>query len=235
MRELPPPLPPETRTVGQLVAETIRAYGNRFWLLLPLGVPLAVADQLSIRQHIAVQMLIYWACAPLFIAGYLWACRVVLDTGVTVTAVAVAVLIWLPFPALRAVSLNLLGVAWLAFIGLAVPAAMVERLRFRDALVRGRRLGTADYVHSLGSLAALVVVVGVAANTLSALLHTQGDNGQRAAVFLSDVGLSPLLFVGGALLYVDQAARAVRSAPDAALRSPVDADPAGRTDPQVES
>jgi hypothetical protein len=112
---------------------------------------------------------------------------------------------------------------------------MVERLGFRNSLVRGRRLGTADYAHALGSLAALVVVVGVAANTLSALLHTQGDNGQRAAVFLSDLVLSPLLFLGGALLFVDQAARAVRSAPDAALHSSVDADPAGRTDPQVES
>jgi hypothetical protein len=233
--ELPPPLPPETRTVGQLVAETIRAYGNHFWRLLPLGIPLAVADQLSIRQHITVQMLIYWVCAPLFVAGYLWACRVVLSARVTLTAVAVATLIWLPFPALRAISLNLLGVAWLAFIGLAVPAAMVERLRFRDALERGRRLGVADYAHALGSLAALVVVVGIAANTLSALLHTQGDNGQRVAVFLSDVVLSPMLFVGGALLYLDQAARAVRSAPDAALHPSVDADAAGRTDPQVES
>ena len=235
MRELPPPLPPETRTVGQLVAETIRAYGNSFWRVLPLGIPLAVADQLSIRQHIAVQMLIYWVCAPLFVAGYLWACKVVLDARVNVAAVLVATLIWMPFPALRAISLNLLGVAWLAFIGLAVPAAMVEQLRFRDALVRGRRLGTADYVHALGSLAALVVVVGIAANTLSALLHTQGDNGQRAAVFLSDIVLSPMLFVGGALLYVDQAARAVRSAPDAALHSSLDADATGRTDPQVES
>jgi hypothetical protein len=235
MRDLPPPLPPEERTVGQLVAETIRAYGASFWRALPLGIPLAVADQLSVRQHIPAQMLVYWACTPLFVAGYLWACRMVLDGRVTSTAAAVAVLIWLPFPALRAISLNLLGVAWLAFIGLAVPAAMVERLRFRDALERGRRLGIADYVHSLGSLAALVVVVGISAYTLSALLHTQGDNGQRVALFLSDLVLGPLLFVGGALLYVDQAARAVRSAPDAALHPPVDADPAGRANPQVES
>jgi hypothetical protein len=233
MRELPPPLPPDQRTVGQLVAETIRAYGNDFWRLLPLGLPLAVADQLSVRQHIAGQMVIFWATAPLFVAGYLWATRRVLDGRVTVTAALVATLIWLPFPALRAISVNLLGVAWLALIGLAVPAAMVERLRFRDALVRGRELGTADYVHALGSLAALVVVVGIASNTLSALLHTQGDNGQRVAVFLSDLVLSPLLFVGGALLYVDQAARAVRSA-GAALHPSLDADAARRADPQVE-
>ncbi|HET7647999.1 MAG TPA: hypothetical protein VFK17_05465 [Gaiellaceae bacterium] len=233
MRELPPPLPPEQRTVGQLVAETIRAYGNDFWRVLPLGIPLALADQLSVRQPAAVQMLVFWATLPLFVAGYLWACRLALRVPPTPLAAAVAALIWLPFPALRA-AFVLPALAWLAFIGLAVPAAMVERLRFRQALFRGRQLGTADYVHALGSLAALVVVVGIAANTLSALLHTQGDNGQRVAVFLSDLVLSPLLFLGGALLYVDQRARAVRSA-DADLHPPVDADATGRPDAQVES
>ena len=234
MRDLPPALPPDTRTVGQLIAETIRAYGNSFWRALPLGVPLAVADQLSVRQTAPVQMIVFWAMLPLFVGAYLWACRVVLRAAPTAIAAGIATLVWLPFPALRAAYV-LPALAWLAFIGLAVPASMVEKLRFRDALVRGRRLGTADFAHALGSLAALVIVVGIAANTLSALLHTQGDNGQRVAVFLSDLVLSPLLFIGGALLYVDQAARAVRSAPDAALHPPVDADPAGRADPQVES
>src|ERR671931_1066823 len=41
-RELPPPLPPETRTVGQLVAEAVRFYGNRFWPSLALGIPPAI-------------------------------------------------------------------------------------------------------------------------------------------------------------------------------------------------
>jgi hypothetical protein len=231
--ELPPPLPPEQRTVGQLVAETIRLYGASFWFALPLGLPLALADQASVRQSSAVQMVVYWAALPLFVAAYIRACARVLHARVNATAVAVAVLIYLPFPALRAVYI-LPGLAWLALIGLAVPAAMVERLPFREALVRGRRLGTADYAHALGSLAALVVVVGIAANTLSALLHTQSDNSLRLAVFLSDLVLAPLLFLGGALLYVDQAARAVRSR-DAALHSPVDPDAAGRADPQVES
>jgi hypothetical protein len=233
MRDLPAALPPDRRTVGQLVAETIRAYGNDFWRVLPLGLPLAIADQASVRQSLGVQMVVYWALLPLFVGGYLWACARVLRARPTLVAAGVATLIWLPFPALRA-AFVLPALAWLAFIGLAVPAAMVERLRFRSALIRGRELGTADFVHALGSLATLVIVVGVAANTLSAVLHTQGDNGQRAAVFLSDLVLSPLLFVGGALLYVDQAARAVRSA-DADLHPPLDADAAGRADPQVES
>src|SRR5207247_4856454 len=36
--QLPPPLPPETRTVGQLVAEAIRLYGAHFWPSLALGI-----------------------------------------------------------------------------------------------------------------------------------------------------------------------------------------------------
>jgi hypothetical protein len=178
-------------------------------------------------------MVVYWAALPLFVAAYIRACSRVLGVPPNATAVAVAVLVYLPFPALRSVYI-LPGLAWFALIGMAVPAAMVERLRFREALVRGRQLGTVDYPHALGSLAALVVVVGIAGNTLSALLHTQSDNSLRIAVFLSDLVLGPLLFLGGALLYVDQAARAVRSR-DAALHPPVDPDAAGRADPQVES
>jgi hypothetical protein len=237
--EVPPALPPGERTVGQLVAETIRAYGNRFWAALPLGLPVVAADQLSVRQPGTAQMLVYWALTPLFVAAYLWACRLVLDARVGRTAVVVAVLIYLPFPALRALFI-LPAVAWFALIGLAVPAAMVERRGFRDALARGRELGLADYVHAIGSLAALVVVVGVAANTLSAILHTQGDNGQRVAVAASDLVLGPLLFLGGALLYLDQAARVGSAASDrrrrrdAHFHPPVDADTAGRHDPQVE-
>jgi hypothetical protein len=231
--ELPAPLPPDQRTVGQLIAESIRAYGNHFWRVLPLGLPLALADQISIRHPTAVQMAVFWAAGPLFVVGYILACRLILKAEPTRAAIAVAALVWIPFPALRAVYI-LPGLAWLALIGLAVPAAMVEGLRVRPALIRGRELGLADYVHALGSLAALVVVVGIAGSTLSALLHTQGDVGQRVALFLSDLVLSPLLFLGGALLYVDQAARAVRSA-HADLHPPVDPDAAGRTDPQVES
>src|SRR2546429_9309683 len=40
---VPPPLPPATRTVGQLVAETIRLYGSRFWRSLALGIAPAAA------------------------------------------------------------------------------------------------------------------------------------------------------------------------------------------------
>ena len=47
-KALPPPLPPETRTVGQVVAEAIRLYGRRYRIALPLGLPLAAADTLAV-------------------------------------------------------------------------------------------------------------------------------------------------------------------------------------------
>ena len=239
MPELPPPLPPEQRTVGQLVAETIRAYGARFWRALPLGIPLAIADQAAVRHHLAAQMLLFLAVGPLFAGAYVWACALLHDRRPTWTAFALALLIWLPFPALRAGYL-LPGIAWLALVGLAVPAALVEGLGLRAALVRGRQLGVADYVHAFGSLCALVIVVGIASETLAALLHSQGQTGQRVAFLLSDLVLSPLLYLGGALLYLDQAARvgsrrSRERSRDADLHPPVDPEPAGRADPQVES
>ena len=232
MPDLPAPLPPERRTVGQLVAESIRAYGQSLWRCLPLGLPLAVADQLDAGHDPAVQALVLWVLTPLFVAAYVEACRLVLGVPATRTAVAVALLVWLPFPALR-VGYTLPALAWLAFIGLAVPAAMVEGTGFRDSLVRGRRLGIADYVHALGSVCTLVIVVGVASNVLAPILHTQSDAGARVALFLSDLVLSPLLYLGSALLYVDQAAR-LRLRGDARLHPPLEPEPAGRPDAQVE-
>lgn len=244
MPELPAPLPPHERTVGQLVAETIRLYGHRFWRALPLGIPLALVDQSAVHRTAGEQVLVFLVAAPLISAAYVYACRLVHGGRATATVFALSLLIYLPFPALRAVYL-LPAIAWFAFIGLAVPAALVERLDWRAALARGRQLGTADYVHALGSLAALVIVVGVAEQTLTVLLRTQSDTSQRIALAIADLVLSPLLYLGGALLYVDQVARvgSGRSKPrrktqgrrrDADLHPPVDADTAGRSDPQVE-
>ena len=206
MPELPAALPPGERTIGQLIAEAIRAYGSHFWQALPLGLPLALIDQLCAGQPLGVQVLVYWAAGPLVVVAYVRACSLVYQVPPSRTAYLVASVVYLAFPPLRALYL-LPGLAWLAFIGLAVPAAMVERLGFREALARGRALGAADYVHSLGSLAALVLVVGIADNTLIALLHSQSEASARVALALSDIVLSPLLYLGGALLYADQAAR----------------------------
>jgi hypothetical protein len=207
MRELPAPLPPGERTIGQFIGETMRAFGNDFWRLLPAGLPLALADQLCVGKHsIGYQALVFWLATPLFAAAFVWVCAVVLKEKPTRQAFLVAFLIYLPFPALRALFV-LPGIAWFAYAGLAVPAALVEGRHLRDAFARGRELGRADFVHAFGSLACLVIVVGIGEQSLIAVLRSQSHNSQRAALALADVVLSPLLFIGGALLYVDQVAR----------------------------
>src|SRR2546423_1477106 len=135
-KPLPPPLPPESRTVGQLVAESIRLSGNRFWAALPLG--------------------------------------------------------------------------------------------------------AADYVHALGSICALTIVFFLSRLVLIQLLQGQSDLAIRIAAFVADFVVSPMIFLGSALLYFDQAARVVdsrsprRRRDDADLHPAVDAHRAGRSDAQVE-
>jgi hypothetical protein len=77
--------------------------------------------------------------------------------------------------------------------------------------VRGVQLGRADFIHALGSLAALAIIVFLTRAMLFVLLRDFGESTERVAAFLADLVISPLLFLGAGLLYVDQAAR-VRSA-----------------------
>jgi hypothetical protein len=242
---LPPPLPPETRTIGQLVAESIRLYGDHFWRALPLGLPLAAAFQLIAGQDAELQIPILWAAAPLLTLSYLGAAA--LASGVeltrrsTLTAFVTGLIVFLPAPVLLRFFL-LPAVAWLALFGLVVPVAVVERTGFRETFVRARRLALADYVHALGSLATLAIVFYLSVLVLGLLLQGQGDQAIRVAAFLAHTVVGPLLFIGSALLYFDQAARVRVESPrrprrrsDADVRAAVDADRAGRPDAEVES
>ena len=239
MRELPGALPPGQRTVGQLIAESIRAYGAQFLKLLPLGLPFTLATQVALGHSVNLQTAALLVLSPVIALAYLIACRLVLGGRITATAYVVALAVFLPVPILER-AFVLPALAWLALLGLAAPAAMLEGLGVRAAFARGRQLGTADFLHAFGSLCGLAVVVVLSELTLIVLLRTQGDNGARAAHGLADLVLTPLLFVGGALLYHDQAARIGsrrtdrRRRRDAHLHPPLDADAAGRPDTQVE-
>lgn len=122
------------------------------------------------------------------------------------TAFAVGVVVFLPV-ALLAVFYILPALIWLAVIGLSVPVALLEERGFRESMWRARRLAAAGYIHALGSLTTLVIVYGVSRAALLLLLHGQADTTLQTAAFLADLVLSPLLFLGSALLYFDQKAR----------------------------
>ena len=219
-KELPPPLPPETRTVGQLVAETIRLYGQRFWLVLPLGLGIAAVDEVAFGYNLNVATLLLWAFAPLLTLCFVAASAIAAGVRPTarsgLTALGVGLVVFAPFPILFR-GFVIPGLALFAFYGLSVPAAVIERLSPRAALRRGVQLGRADYIHALGSLCTLAIVYFLSRTVLMLLLRGQGDATERIAGFLADLVLSPIVFLGAALLYYDQAARVRSSRADGAL------------------
>ena len=210
-RPLPPPLPPAQRTVGQLVGEAIRAYGARFWQGLMLGIPVVLANGLVWRQSADDRGIALLPLTALLISiSYVLAVgRInsvpVLSRGGAV-AYVLAVLIFLPVPLLVALFI-LPALIWLSLFGLAVPAVLVEGLGARAALARGLALARADFIHVLGGLSTLALVVIISQFSLYFVLREYADNTRMIAAALAALVVSPIVFLGSALLYVDQEAR----------------------------
>ena len=245
--ELPPPLPPETRTVGQLVAEALKLYGARFWPALALGIGPAVVGVADAELNGAARLVIVLGLGPLLLAlSYAGAVALVRPIGrgrFILVALVLGYVAFLPLCLSRLwifPGIYLAALAWLALIGLAVPAALVERLGFPAAVRRGVALARADYVHALGSLATLAITIFLTGLVLFFSLRALSDQAIRVAGLLALVVLAPIFVLGAAILYVDQEAR-VESSPrprrrqDADLHSAFEPDRAGRSDAEVES
>jgi hypothetical protein len=210
-RPLPPPLPPERRTVGQLVGEAIRAYGARFWKSLGLGLPVVVANALVwARPSGDLRLTLLPLTALLVSASYLLAIGLVegvsVRTRAGLVAYVLAVVLFLTVPLLVAIFI-LPGLVWLSLVGLSVPAVLVEGLGVRAALARGVQLARADFVHVLGGLSTLALVVVISQFSLYFVLREYADNTRMIAAALASLVVSPVVFLGSALLYVDQEAR----------------------------
>ena len=122
------------------------------------------------------------------------------------TGYAVGVVVFLPAP-LLAQLLVLPAVAYLAVVGWAVPAAIVEGLGFRASIGRSIRLARTDFVHAAGGLATLVIVFYVTRLMMALLLRTGGEVDRAGRRRSRRCRPLAVLFVGSAFLYVDQAAR----------------------------
>jgi hypothetical protein len=176
--------------------------------------------------------------AVLLSAAYVAAVALVADRPVRLgPAFAAGLVVFLPFQFLL-VLLVLPALAWLAAVGLAVPVLALEQRRFLDGFRRAFALARADVVHALGTLAALAIVVFVATAMMTFVLRDFGDQAVTAASFIAWAIVSPVFFLGAALLYYDQAARLDSAGPqrrsDADLHPAVDPDRSGRPDPEVE-
>src|SRR5689334_4969769 len=212
--QLPPPLPPETRTVGQLVAEAIRLYGARFWPSLALGIGPGLLGIAAAELHGASRVVIVVGLGPLVLASsYAGAVALVRPIGrgrYVAVALAAGYVAFLPICVSRLwifPGIYLVALAWLALVGLAVPAALVERRGYADALRRGVQLARADYIHALGSLATLAITIFLTGLVIFFSIREGSGQALRVAAVLALVVLAPVFVLGAAVLYVDQAAR----------------------------
>ena len=179
--------------------------------MLPLGLAAAILDQLLNGYDTTVWLpAMLTLGTALLTAAYVRAGIIVLGVHPprrqVARAFAAGAVAFLPFPFLM-LGFILPGIAWLALVGLCVPVILVEDAPYKDSFRRAVALAKADYIHALGSLATLVIVYFLTRTVLVLLLQGQGDQTERIALFLGDLAISPLLFVGGSLLYVDQRAR----------------------------
>jgi hypothetical protein len=202
------PLAALRRTVELGRADYVHAAGS--FATLALGLPVAVVDQLIVDRSLGVRIVVLLAASPVFSATYAWASAIrqgeTPPLGTWLVAVAVGVVTFFPAAFLFG-WFAIAAVLWLGVAGHAVPAVMAERLGPLAAMRRTVELGRADYVHAAGSFATLALLFGLTRLALGLLLQSQADNTVRVAVFLADVVISPLLFLGAAIVYVDLAAR----------------------------
>lgn len=208
MPPLPEALPPAERTVGQLVAESLRLYGRRFWPSLALGIPPSLLNLLARTLDDAVLIAAVPIAGGLLLSlSYLGAVALAADRAVPLVLPLLAgTLVFVPVPFLAALFV-LPALVWLAVVGLVVPVLALERIGFGVAFLRAYRLARADFVHALGSLATLAILVFLTQSMLFFLLRGTGDQTLAAASFVASLVVSPLLFLGAALLYFDQEAR----------------------------
>lgn len=217
-----------TRTVGQVIAETLKLYGDNFLSAILLGLPFAAGTLLThwlnddgsllrppgegpvFDRKLVEQTLLLLALSPFFTAAYVWACRLEsherVDAARAALAIVIGTIVFIP-AAMTLGWFNLLGVAWLGVVGWVVPVLVDERVAVGPAFRRTITLFRADPAHAIGGLAALVVVYGLTRGILEFLLRDQAGNSVVAAAALADLVISPVIFLGSTLVYRDLAAR----------------------------
>lgn len=215
--------------LGELIAETIRLYGERPRAALGLGAVVAGAFLLARVVPTLLEVLVI---SLAFTAVYGAAARIVSGDSfaeawaqVGVRAPALLILTFVvavPFAiAVGYLFLLVLAVLWLALSGFSIPVAMLEREgagdgifgRIAYALDRSLRLARAEYLHAAGIVAALVITYVLFSVLIGAALVGFADNGKVVAAALVQLVLAPLFFLGLAVLYYEQRARAAVSSP----------------------
>ena len=214
--------------LGELLAETVRLYGERLWAAAGIGAFLGGA--VLVAGILGELLLVIAVIAPAFTVCYAVAARIALgdpaaeawaQVGLRAPVLApLLIIVSLPF-VLGIVDALILffSVAWLSFVGLAIPVAMIERSpegtswfgQIGFALTRATDLARPDFLHVLGVSAALTVIYALFGPFLGLLLTGFADNGSLAARVMANGVLGPFFFLGLSLLYFEQKSRALSS------------------------
>jgi hypothetical protein len=222
-------VPPVERplALGELLAETVRLYGERFWAALGVGAVVAGAFALAlvVPEAVGVAILVvaitvvYGATARLVSGdsfGEAWAQVAVRLPVLLVLGLAVTV----PFAlAARYLILLFVAAAWLGLVGFSIPVAMLEResepagwfWRIGYALRRSLTLARAEFLHAFGVAAALMLIYVLMGTILTRTLIGFAESGALGALTLVQAVLAPFFFIGLCVLYFEQKARAVSS------------------------
>jgi len=197
----------------------VRLYGERTWAALGIGVVVAFGFLLGALTHptvglaaVSLAITLAYAASARVVSGdgfrEAWA-----QVGLRLPVLLVlTLLVSIPFAlAVRYVITLLAGAAWMALVGFSIPASVLEKGDLAGSLRRSFALARVQYLHVLGVVAALVIVVLLLGIILASALVSFADNGRVAALVLTQLVLSPFFFLGLAVLYFEQTARALSS------------------------
>ena len=209
--ETPAPLAPSERTVGQVVGEALKLYAAHWRRALAIGVLPALVGVAAVELGGWRGVALGAGVGSLVqTASFLVACGLVggvaLRSRHALTAYVAGVLVFIPVPFLAALFI-LPALAWLSLLGLVVPVALIERRSLSSSFARAVELARADFVHVLGTLATLAILTLLCQGVVAFTLHEFSEQTERVAATLAAIVLTPLLFIGAAILYVDQEAR----------------------------
>ena len=241
MRRLERPL-----SAGEVLAETTRLYGDRIGPVAAVGVFVMAAYVLAtqINPLVGVVVLLLTQTAALAIASRLVAGDA-LDEAAAQTVLRAPVLlvlafvVFLPFVVIGQFLLLLLfAAAWLALAGFAIPVVMLEPqggsplARLSRPLQRTIQLARVEYVHAVGVVAAMVIAYVLFGRLLEGLLVGAAGVSALSARALVQLVLAPFFFLGLAVLYFDQNARALSSPGKSRRGGPADADVHHHVEPE---
>src|SRR5262245_10339274 len=99
----PPALPPVARTVGQVVAESLKVYGANIWKGFLVGIPASAVNVVATElSRWGALVFVFSAGSVLLTASYLLACSIVhgqpLRSRAALVAFATGVIVFVPFP-----------------------------------------------------------------------------------------------------------------------------------------